>query len=130
MHSWNINIVPRFQSQIYLADEILKQLQPGDVDQSGENIPAAVKGTLDDIDEKFMQHNDISKMVGITRRNVILQSFLIIFSSILYLVDLFVICKDSSNHFEINYFNKMNLLQIMTDQYSINIVLSAVLILK
>ena len=43
-HSWNINILLRFQSQIFHAEEILKQLQPGDEDQSGENIPAAVKG--------------------------------------------------------------------------------------
>ena len=77
--------------------------------QTVENIPAAVKGALDDIDEKFMQHNGISETVGITRRYVILQRFLIIFSSILYLADLFVSCNDGSNHFKINYFNKMNL---------------------
>ena len=56
-------IVPRFQSQINHADEILKKLQPGDEDQS-ENIPVAVKGALDDIDEKFMQHNGINKICG------------------------------------------------------------------
>ena len=43
-----------FQSQLYHADGILKQLQHGDEEQSVENIPAAVKGALDDIDEKFM----------------------------------------------------------------------------
>ena len=59
-------IVPRFQSQINHANEILKKLQPGDEDQSVKNIPAAVKGALDDIDEKFMQHNGISKIVDIT----------------------------------------------------------------
>ena len=64
----NINIITHFQSQIYQADEILKELQPGDEDQFGKNIPAAVKGALDDIDEKFMQHNGISKIVDITSR--------------------------------------------------------------
>ena len=57
-----------FQSQIYHADEILKSLQPVDEDQSGKNILAAVKGALDDVDEKFMQHNGISKIVNITGR--------------------------------------------------------------
>ena len=56
-----MNIVPCFQSQIYNADEIMKK-------QSVENILSAVKGALDDIDEKFMQHNDISKLVDITSR--------------------------------------------------------------
>ena len=56
-------IVLRFQSQINHADEIMKKLQPGDEDQSGKNIPATVKGALYDIDEKFMQHNGISKIV-------------------------------------------------------------------
>ena len=66
--SWNINIVNRLQSQVYQADEILKKLLPGDEDKSIENIPAAVKGALDDMDEKFMQHNGISKIVDITSR--------------------------------------------------------------
>ena len=35
-----------------------------DLEQSVENIPAAVKGALDDIDEKFKQHNGISKICG------------------------------------------------------------------
>ena len=56
------------QSQVYHTDEILKNLQPGDEDKSVENIPAAVKGALDDIDEKFMQHNGIRNFVDITSR--------------------------------------------------------------
>ena len=39
-----------------------------DPELSIENIPAVVKGALDDIDEKFMQHNGISKIVDITSR--------------------------------------------------------------
>ena len=35
-----------------------------DLEQSVKNIPAAVKGALDIIVEKFMQHNGISKMCG------------------------------------------------------------------
>ena len=35
-----------------------------DMEQSTENIPAAVKGTLDGIDKKFMQHNGIRKICG------------------------------------------------------------------
>ena len=61
----NINIVPRFQSQLNHTNEILKKLQPGDEVQSFKNIPAAVKGASDDIDEKLMQHNDINKIVDI-----------------------------------------------------------------
>ena len=57
------------QSQVYQADEILKILLPGDEDKSIENIPAAVKGALDDIDQKFMQHNGINKLVNITSRH-------------------------------------------------------------
>ena len=55
-----------FQSQINPAADILKKLQPGDEDQSVKNIPAAVKGALDDIDEKFVQHNGIGKTVDIS----------------------------------------------------------------
>ena len=46
-----MNIVPCFQSQTYNADETVKKLQPGDVNQSVENITVIVKGELDDIDE-------------------------------------------------------------------------------
>ena len=56
------------QSQIYPADEIIKKLQPEDEYQSFETIPAAVKGALDDVDEKFMQHNGISKINGMKCR--------------------------------------------------------------
>ena len=37
-----------------------------DLEQFVGNIPAAVKGALDDIDEKFMQHDGISNIVDIT----------------------------------------------------------------
>ena len=43
----------------------MKKLQPGNEDHPVENVPAAVKGALDDIDEKFMQHNGIGKTVDI-----------------------------------------------------------------
>ena len=56
-----------FQSQINHAAEILKKLQPGDEDQCVGNIPAAVKGALDDLDEMFMQHNGIRKIVDTAR---------------------------------------------------------------
>ena len=59
---------------MYPADESLKKLQPGDEEQSFENIPAAVKGALDDIEEKFMQHNDISKICGAKCRTDLEQS--------------------------------------------------------
>ena len=60
----NVNIITHFQSQIYQADEIMKELQPGDVHHCAENITVTVKGALNDIDEKFMQHNGISKICG------------------------------------------------------------------
>ena len=56
-----MKIVLYFQSQIFNTDEIVKK-------QCVENIPSAVKGELDDIDEKFMQHNDISNLVDVTSR--------------------------------------------------------------
>ena len=54
IHSSNKYIVPCFQSQIYPPDEIVMKLEPRDVNQSVGNIPAAVKGALDDTDEKLM----------------------------------------------------------------------------
>ena len=56
-----MKIVLYFQSQIFITDEIVKK-------QCVENIPLAVKGALDDVDEKFMQHNCISKLVDTTNR--------------------------------------------------------------
>ena len=63
-----------FQSQIYHANQVMEKLQPGDVEQSVGNFPAAVKGALDDIDQKFMQHNDISKICGAKCRTDLEQS--------------------------------------------------------
>ena len=53
---------------------MVKKLQPGDVNQSVETITVTVKGVLDDIDEKFMQHNGISKVCGTKCRTDLEQS--------------------------------------------------------
>ena len=56
----------RFQSQIYSAEEVVKNLQPGDMEQSAEVITVRIKGVLDDVDMKFLQRNGSYKLLEVS----------------------------------------------------------------